>query len=285
MVARNSTLPVLLVTDYTNRPLRSACEELGISYLDKAGWAYLAISSPTVFIRTTGSIRSAPRVSSEVTRLNGVAVGRIVRTLLTMTPPVGVRELAKSAQVRSPGSVSKLLPTLESEGAVERDDEGRVVRVRRRELLERWTRDYGFLNGNGLVLDFLAPRGIEPILQQLTNTGGQCVTGGFAGRDYLSAGTVPVVPPSTLCLYVNDPTSLAADLKLTRVERPTSNVIMAVPRDPEMLDAPLRGKSGLPLAPLPQVLADLLTLPGRESLMAEQLMDQLADADPTWSER
>jgi hypothetical protein len=134
-------------------------------------------------------------------------------------------------------------------------------------------------------LDFLAPRGIEPILQQLTNTGGQCVTGGFAGRDYLSAGTVPVVPPSTLCLYVNDPTSLAADLKLTRVERPTSNVIMAVPRDPEMLDAPLRGKSGLPLAPLPQVLADLLTLPGRESLMAEQLMDQLADADPTWSER
>ena len=275
--------PLLLMTDYTNRPLREACEELGINYIDDSGWVLIKMDDPPIYIRVEGAERPQPRLASEVTRLNGIAVGRILRTLLETRPPIGVRELAQRASVKSPGSVSKLLPTLGSAGAIERDPSGQIVVVRRRALLQRWTQDYSFLNGNGVVFDYLAPRGLAPVLEGLSRSRNVCVTGGFAGNDYLSAQTVPVVPATRLSLYSENPNQLATDLGLVRMDRQSSNVVMAVPRDSELLASPDRRASNLPLAPLPQVLADLLTLPGRESLLADQLMDQLAESDQMWS--
>jgi hypothetical protein len=281
-VLRRTPNPLLLMTDYTNRPLREACEELGINYLDASGWALIAMDDPPIYIRAEGAERPQPRRASEVTRLNGIAVGRILRTLLETRPPIGVRELAQRASVKSPGSVSKLLPTLGSAGAIERDQRGQIVVVRRRALLQRWTQDYSFLNGNGVVLDYLAPRGLVPVVKRLSQSSNVCVTGAFAGNDYLSAHTVPVVPASRLSLYSDNPGQLATDLGLVRMDRQSSNVVMAVPRDSELLASTVRRASNLPLAPLPQVLADLLTLPGRESLLADQLMDQLAESDKLW---
>ncbi|MFF1821017.1 helix-turn-helix domain-containing protein [Kribbella sp. NPDC058245] len=279
---RRATNPLLLMTDYTNGPLRRACEELGISYVDESGWVFLKVDDPPILVRTEGAERSQPRVNNEVTRLNGVAVGRVLRTLLETQPPIGVRELAERASVKSPGSVSKLLPTLVAAGAVERDQHGRIVVIRQRALLERWTQDYSYLNGNGVVLDYLAPRGLPPVLAQLSSLSKVCATGSFAGNEYLGAGTVPVVPATRLSLYAQDPRELAVELGLVRVDRQSSNVIVAAPRDQQLIESP-RHRNHLPLAPLPQVLADLLTLPGRESLLADQLMDQLAQSDPAWS--
>jgi hypothetical protein len=163
-----------------------------------------------------------------------------------------------------------------------RDSNARIVDVKRRALLDRWAQDYNFLNGNGVVFDYLAPRGLGPVLEQLTEISGLCVTGAFAGRVYLNKETVPVVPATTLSLYASSPRRLGDQLGLVRMDRQSSNVVIATPRDPELVAAPTRSDSGLPLAPLPQVLADLLSLPGRESLLADQLMDQLAESDPMW---
>lgn len=279
---RRAANPLLLMTDHTNRPLRQACEELGINYVDESGWVFIKLDDPPVLVRTEGVERAQPRVNNEVTRLNGVAVGRVLRTLLESQPPLGVRELAERASVKSPGSVSKLLPTLVAASAVERDQQGRIVVIRRRALLQRWTQDYSYLNGNGKTLDYLALRGLTPVLARLPTFSKVCVTGAFAGNDYLSAGTVPVVPATRLSLYAKDPRELAAELGLVEVDRQSSNVMLVVPRDRQLIDLP-RHRNDLPLAPLPQVLADLLTLPGRESLLADQLMDQLAQSDQAWS--
>jgi DNA-binding transcriptional ArsR family regulator len=281
-VRARSANPLLLMTDFTNRPLREACEELGINYLDASGWAFIKMDDPPIYIRAEGAERPQPRLASEVTRLNGIAVGRILRALLEIRPPIGVRELAQRASVKSPGSVSKLLPTLGSAGAIERDQGGQIVTIKRRALLQRWTQDYSFLNGNGVVLDYLAPRGLAPVLERLSQSPNVCVTGAFAGNDYLRVQTVPVVPATRLSLYSTNPRQLAQDLDLVRMDRQSSNVVMTVPRDSELLASPEQRGSNLPLAPLPQVLADLLTLPGRESLLADQLMDQLAESDELW---
>src|SRR5674476_40239 len=117
---------------------------------------------------------------------------------------------------------------------------------------------------------------------QLTEISDLCVTGAFAGRVYLNIQTVPVVPATTLSLYANNPRRLGDQLGLIRMDRQSSNVVIAAPRDPDLVTSPALSDSDLPLAPLPQVLADLLTLPGRESLLADQLMDQLAESDPMW---
>ena len=276
-------MPVLLATDYTNRPLREACETLGINYVDETGWVFLRLDAPAIFIRTDGgSERAAPRVASEVIRLNGIAVSRTIRALLEVNPPIGVRDLASRARVRSPGSVSKLLPTLAAADAIARDGSGQIVGIKRRALLDRWVQDYSFLNGNGVVLDYLAPRGLDGILNRLKGDTAACVTGAFAAKEYLRSGLVPVAPATRLTLYCADGSDWARNLGLIRVDRASSNVIVAAPRDREILTNPSWGPSGMPLAPLPQVLADLLTLPGRETALADQLIDQLAQSDPLW---
>lgn len=278
----SSDKPLLLVTDYTNRPLRSACEALGVNYIDDADWAFLSLDTPPIFIKTTGTDQSVPRLTNEVTRLNGVAVGRIMRALLEAQPPLGVRELAQQADVKSPGSVSKLLPTLVASNAIERDQTGRVTTIRRRVLLDRWVQDYSFLKGNGVALDFLAPRGMENALDRLRVMKDVCVTGAFAAQEYLTPGSIPVVPATRLSVYSREAHELARALGLVRVDRMSSNVIIAAPRDSTLVSRPKRRNSGLPVPPIGQLLADLLTLPGRETTLADQLMDQLARTDPLW---
>lgn len=277
---RRPGVPILLVSNYLNLPMRRACEEMGVSYLDASGWTMLRSDDPALLVRADGRDLPAPRVSNEVSRLNGIAAGRVIRALLHLEPPLGVRQLADLAQVKSPGSVSKILPTLAAADAVVRDSSGQVIEIHRRRLLERWTEDYSLLHSNGIVLHCLAPRGLDRILQQIPALDKVSVTGAFAAREYLDPTTVPVVPSTRLAMYVGDMPSVRSALDLHRSERHEANVIMVVPRDKSLL-APHRD-TPLPTVPLSQCLADLMTLPGRESSLADQLLDQVAQRDPAW---
>lgn len=276
--------PILLVTDYVNRPLREACEAGQINYLDQTGWAYFALDSPAMLIRAQGGDRPpARRFSHAVTRLTGKASARLIRTLLTAEPPLGVRELALQSGT-SPSSAAKVLPTLATAGAIERDDQGQVTLLRRRQLLERWTADYQFLKSNRQVGYYLAPRGVEQARQRLTGRPEVALTGVAAARAYLPAEAMAVVPTTTLTLYSTDIDATVASLRLLAADRPSANVLIAEPVDPALVQSPAAAVDGIPVVALPQVLADLLTMPGRESLLAEQLMDHLASTDPTWKE-
>lgn len=282
---RRSPYPVLLITDHTNGPLRRACRDLGVNFVDEAGWVLLRSEDPPMLISTEGKDQRAPRQGNEVTRLNGPAVGRIIRTLLEVKPPIGVRELQALAGVSSPGSVSKLLPTLAAAGAIERGGRGEVLSIHRRALLDRWTKDYSFRASNLAVTDWLAPRGIDVVIDQLPHISGLAVTGGFAGQAYLRGGSVPAVPGRLLALYAESPRAIAEVLGLVQIEPVSSNVVIATPRDRELMHSLEVAANGLPIVPRAQVLADLLSLPGRESLLADQLMDQFAEDDPLWRPR
>lgn len=277
---RRAHHPVLLVSNYLNRPMRQACEDLGVSYIDTLGWTLVRSDHPALFIRADGRDLPAPRVANEVTRLNGVAAGRVIRALLELEAPLGVRQLAHLAGVSSPGSVSKILPTLVAADAIRRDSTGQVTKIYRRRLLERWTQDYSFLHSNGVPLDFLAPRGLEDVLKRLPSLEPVAITGAYAARQYLDVNTVPVVPASRLALYIRDMDLVQGALGLYREDRSRANVILVVPKDKTLLETP--ESTSFPSVSLPQCLADLLTLPGRESSLADQIIDQLAIKDPTW---
>lgn len=277
---------LLLITEYASPPLRRELEEAGISYLDTTGWVSLTSSDPVVLIRLEGAAKPPrPRESAATMRLTGPATARVIRHLLEGHPPVGVRELA-SLSSSSSAAVSKLMPTLVDAGAIERSEEGTITRVRKRTLLDRWTADYSFLNGNGVVLDYIAPRGITRTLDQIRGSSDVVtVTGSAAAREYLPSGITPVVPLSLLTLYSSDITATAGNLQLVRSDRATSNVLITAPRDRTLLGEAETSASGLRIAPIGQVLADLLTLPrGRLAQEAEQLIDVLARDDDAWRE-
>lgn len=278
---RESGLPVVFVADYLGPATRRALAQAGISYVDATGWVRLVSDDPLILLTGEGAERS-PRApeSAAVVRLNGVATSRVIRALSGVKVPVGVRELANMAQV-SPGSVSKLLATLATEGIVDRDARGALTGVRRRSLLRRWVQDYGYATSNPAVAYWLAPRGLAQVTDRLAGQDGVAITGSAAARRLLPPDTTSVVPLRLFALYAASPRRLAEQLGLVEADAATANVIIAAPQDERIL--PQAGEP-VALAPTALVLADLLTLPGRSDAEAEQLMDALAATDPSWKE-
>jgi len=273
--SRVSDLPLLFVSDYIGPALREALADAGISYADATGWVRVVCDAPLILLTGQGAQKS-PRAgrSTAVVRLNGVAASRITRALCARDLPLGVRDLAAIADV-SPGSVSKLLPTLAAEGIVDRDERGGVLTVRRRALIRRWVRDYDFAKTNTSVGYFIAPRGLDRTLTRVGEAKGRVtVTGSAAARRLLPKGVTSVVPLRLLALYTDNPAALADELGLIPADAATANAVVAVPQDGQVLTDRI--------APAALVLADLLTLPGRGDAEAEQLMDALARTDAAW---
>lgn len=267
--------PLLFVSDYLGPSLREALNAAGISYADATGWVRIASDAPLILLTGQGAAKSsrAGRPTA-VARLNGVAASRIIRTLCSEDTPLGVRELAALADV-SPGSVSKLLPTLARESIIDRDNFGAVISVRRRALIQRWVRDYSYAKSNGPVGYFIAPRGLDRTLKRLTDLpAAVTLTGSAAARRLLPEGTTSVVPLRLLALYADAPSELVAELGLVPADPVTANTVIAGPQDGGVLTEDV--------APVALVLADLLTLPARGDAEAEQLMDALARGDEAW---
>ena len=285
MAAAAGSTPLLYLDEYISPPLRRELDDAGISYLDTTGWTSLTATDPPVLIRLEGAARPPrPRETKATIRLTGPAAARAIRYLLEGHPPVGIRELAKRAS-SSAAAVSKLMPTLVGAGAIERDDDGAITQVRKRTLLDRWVADYSFTNGNGVVLDYIAPRGLPRTLGRICERDDITVTGSAAAREYLPPGVNSVVPLSLLTLYAQDIAGIARSLGLVRADRANSNVMITTPRDPTLLTKVKAIESGLRIAPESQVLADLLTLPrGRLAQEAEQLIDILERSDNAWRE-
>ncbi len=279
---RAGGIPVLFVSDYIGPALRDALASEGFGFADTTGWVRVTSADPLILLTGQGAAR-APRTrqSSAVTRLNGLAASRTIRALATADLPVGVRNLAGLADV-SPGSVSKHLATLVSEGIVDRDENGSVITVRRRALLRRWVVDYSFAKANSPIGYYIAPRGLERTLVRLADQRSVALTGSAAARRLLPESTTSVVPLRLLAIYAARPTELASRLGLIDADPMTANVVIARPQDPDLLTP--ADNDELAAAPVPLVIADLLTLPGRSDAEAEQLMDVLANDNEAWKE-
>lgn len=275
-VARRSPLPVILVTDFLNRPLRDVCDDLGVGYADTTGWVSLSLSEPLVALRSIGADRRPrPVRQGNVQRLTGSATGRIIMELVERGEDIGVRELAAAAAV-SPGAVSKVLPALADAGAVDRTASGGVTAVNRRALLELWSRDYTFASATRVERHLLSPRGVPQLLDNIQGTSGSVVlTGAAAAPAYLPSGIVPVAPTAKVSAYVGSADAVAQELNALPADATTSNLVLLEPKDPNTLVPAGRTPQGLPTVGLGRVLIDLMTATGRESLIADQLMDSL----------
>ncbi len=278
--AERDGLPVLYVADYLGPGIRQRLTENGVSFADGTGWVRISSTTAPILLTGEGADRSVrPRGSSAVVRFNGPTTGKVLRALLTEPLPIGVRELAQVAGV-SPGSVSKILATLGTEDLIARDDQRRVVEVRKRQVMYRWTSDYSFVDSNSEASFYLAARGTERALSDLSDLPNVSVTGSVAARRLLPDGMTSVVPLRLVAAYAAAPDQVARKLRLVETQPATANVVIARPQDATIVDSTV---DGLRLAPTPLVVADLLTLPGRGEAEADQLMDVLARDDEAWS--
>jgi len=269
-------------TDFANPALRDACFDRGVGFVDGTGWVSLRNDvDPSLLVSLQGAQRFSPdRESSAIARLDGPGASKVVRALWEVRIPIGVRELAEHAHV-SPGTVAKVLPTLAQAGAVERDKSGLVIGRNRRLLLERWTQDYSFAGSNRDVLWLLAPRGVESLdrgIVQLPESTMLVSTASLGARNMLKGELLSVTPLTLRAYYTAEPKILAEQLGLRASPRAAANVVLARPRDPDILRRIGYG-SVVPVPPV-QVLADLMTMGGRFPDEAEQLFDSLYPDEP-----
>jgi hypothetical protein len=280
--ARRHRLAPLLIVPYAGPGLRRACEQNNVNYLDQTGWVWVRSDTPAMAIRTSGAARDPrPARGTAMRRLSGSGAGRTIRALLAVTEPVGVRALADRADV-APGTVSKVLKALAPEDLVDQDSAGRVLSVRKRDLVERWIQDYRFTRANDVGW-YLAPRGVQQVVDLAASGVADVVgTGSVALRRYLPPGRVPVTPLVQLALYTANVRDAVGALGLVPTEPATANVVVATPYDPELLRRESTGEPQLAVVDIGQTLADLMTLPGRGPEEADQLVELLAEEDPAW---
>ena len=272
----------LAVVDYAGPGFRRRCEERDINFMDLTGWIRLRTRRPAIVIDKEGASRDpVNRRVPTIVRLSGRGAGRILRALAETTPPVGVRELAQRASV-GPGTVSKVLATLEGEGVVSRGETGIVQSIRKRALIERWAQDYGILTANTAAW-YLAPRGLQALLARVAEREkDQAATGSLALRAYVEPETAPITALAQVALYVRSIESAAKTLSLSPVDASKANTLLLEPYDTKLLVDARKSSWGRVVDP-GQAAVDLYTSPGRGREEAEQLMKTLARRDPSWA--
>ncbi|MCP3798721.1 hypothetical protein NLX83_05570 [Allokutzneria sp. A3M-2-11 16] len=273
---------VMIITSFASPLARERLAEAGLGWFDQTGNLRLRLDRPSVFIDRQGADRApfTDPADRRLKSLRGPGAARVVRGLLGARGPVGVRALAADVGVGA-GTSARVLELLDREGLVNRTDAGEVELVRKKSLVRRWVQDYGLMTSHEIVR-MIDPRGVDHALSELRDLGDDHVlTGSAAARAYLPPAALSVVPLTVLTVYTRAPGVLERDLGLRATER-GANVLLVRPFNAVVLEG-AQTRDRLRCAPACQVVADLLTGPGRSSEEAEQLMDVLATDDPGWT--
>lgn len=266
----------LLVAPYLSLRSRELLEQGGLNYLDVTGNARVVLDRPGLLIETQGADRSPlPDEPRPLRSLRGRGAGRAVRALCEFRPPFGIRDLAARSSTPAP-TLSRVVELLEREVLVKRDNpRGPVTTADWQGIIRRWTKDYSFAKSN-FTGTYLAPRGLPTLLTRLAQYDQPyAVTAGFA-----ASKKAPIAPPRLMAIYVNDRMLTAESLDLRPAER-GANVLLAEPFDPVGLERTWRD-ADVTYASLPQVVADLLTSPGRSSEEAEALLRWMEENEDAW---
>lgn len=275
---------LMLAAPFVSPTTRAQAEQHHLlGWFDLTGNLRLRVEQPAVFLDRAGADRSAFRDPADrlLKSLRGPAAAKVVLELCETSVPVGVRDLAGRAQVGAATS-ARVLELLDREAVITRGEDGAVTAVRKRALVDRWVQDYKVMTSNE-VITTLDPRGLSHALETLRAVDSRvALTGSAAARAYLPQDLTSVSPLVSLSLYAEDPIGLMDLLGLRSVER-GMNVLVMRPYD-DVVYARSRRVEGLDYAAPAQVVADLLTGPGRSTEEAEQLMAVLETSETGWKE-
>ena len=269
---RYSGAPVL-AAPFLSRRTREVLEGAGVGYVDMTGNLLLRLDRPALFARLLGEEKN-PWLGGRLGRsLRGPKAARIVRLLVDVARPLSVSEIAKQTQTDT-GYVSRVLDVLEGDALVERVSRGPVQRVAWEGLIRRWVDDYSVLKSNSYA-SYFDPRDLARLPARFDRvTVRYAITGSFA------ASVTEVAPPRLLMAFVDDPATIADSLSL-KPAGVGANVILLRPFDPVVYERSAR-RDGVIYVGMSQLVADLLTGPGRMPEEAESVLAWMRLNESRW---
>lgn len=266
----------LVTAPYLSERTRERLRESGLNYLDFTGNTFVSLDEPAVYLRTQGASKDPNKASRPARSLRGVKAAQIVRALVDLRPPLGVRQIADTVRT-DPGNVSRLLELLVREDLVQRSPQGGVQEVNWSELLMAWSRDYS-LTGSNKCSTYLDPRGLAAFvsrLQSLPSGLRYAVTGSMA-----AARRAPLAPSRLAVVFVDDAAAAAESLGLVPADA-GSNVMLVQPKGDFVFEGAKVDEGVRYVAPS-QAVADLLTGSGRNPAEADELLDWMKKNEGAW---
>ena len=247
----------LLISRYIPKPLRAKLRGFGVNFADASGAINIQRRNPFFVVSVDGSGGDTARpVGRPVASLKGVPASKVARVLLDFETPIDVADVIRFSGA-SRGSVYRALDYLQQVGLIERTERGRVNSCDWPSLLELWSESYGLQSSN-TVRSFIAPRGLEAVISDLSNVGDldYALTGTFAAAHFeaYAVGFTAVV-------YTPQVDELANRLRI-RENPEGGNVLLIEPNgDFQLQNTTLI--NGVKVAAVSQIAVDLLTGPGR----------------------
>lgn len=258
---------------YLSPRARSLLRDSGVGYVDTTGNIWIEASAPGLFISATGVDRDPWPREYKLKSLRGRGAARALRAIVDACPPYGVREVAQSSRASAP-TLSRVLDLLEREAIVARQ-RGAVSTLDWQTAIRRWTQDYGQMESN-TPTTALEPRGLSTFGDKLQAVKfAYAATGAFAAQRF-----DPVAPARRATVYVSDAAAVIDQLDLREVEA-GANIVLLEPLDSVVFDRTVE-RGGLRCVAPSQLVADLLTGPGREPAQGEQLMQWMAGNESAW---
>jgi len=266
----------MLIARYLPPSTREWLDGETLSYADATGNIRITADRPALFLRDIGATTDPWRGPG---RPRGTLIGeppaRVVRALVDYRPPLSVPQLVKLSGA-STGATYRVVKFLEEEALIRRPPRGPIEEVRWRQLLERWSKDYGFQRSNK-VGTYLQPRGIQRLatdLAKVTDTR-YAVTGSLAAQKW-----APYAPSKAAMVYADDADELARRLDLRPVDT-GANVLLATAAFDVVFERTESFKD-LTVVPPSQAVVDLLTGPGRNPTEAQALLDWMEKHAQQW---
>ena len=270
----HNNIPILLVAPWLSQGTQDRLRVGGVNYLDLTGNVWISLDNPTLLISTQGARRDpSPPAATKLT-VRGPKAGRLIRWLIDVRPPYGVRDLASATRI-SPSYVSRLLDTLDEEALVERNRRGTIASVDVTRLLRRWTETYSVLRANDATT-FIVPLGAPDTLDRVRDLSERiAVTGSFA-----AVRRAPVAAPALLAVYTDQPAELATALDLLPADAGT-NVLLLRPYDAVVWERTC-ADDGITYVADSQAAADCLTGTGRMPAEGQALLEWMTANEATW---
>lgn len=267
-------VPLLVVAPWLSGRTQQLLSAEGINFLDLTGNATLKLDNPAVFIQSVGASRNPEPPARGPATIRGPRAARLVRLLVDVRPPYGVRELAAAAGLTA-GYVSRLLDALDRDALVERTRRGAVGDVDTAALLRAWAADYDVFKSSRASL-YVAPSGAADALGKLPTVSGEiAVTGSFA-----AVRLAPVAAPSMLVAYCQDVSTTAEAVGLLPADE-GANVTLLQPFD-EVVWARSQVVDGVTYVAPSQVAVDCLTGNGRMPAEGEAVLAWMAEHPDQW---
>jgi hypothetical protein len=272
--ASNPDLPLLVVAPFISVRTQERLKSNGFAYADLTGNVRLSLSEPGLFIETNGAIVNPAPDSRARKSLKGAKAGRLIRVLCDFRPPIGLRELARKAEVDA-GHVSRIVDYLDRESLLSREKRGPITTIDWPALIRRWAQDYSPFQPRR-VSWYLAARGIDSLLSRFKSLSIRyAVSGSWAAAQY-----APVSPTKLLLCYAEDIRALAESTDIRPADA-GANIAVVTPFDSVIFERTSE-KKGITVAAVSQIAVDLINSPGRGPSEGEALIEWMRHNEHVW---